>query len=61
MTDIKSHYKSRVFDEVTVTVFASSIQVGEIFKRWFRANNHVLEQESFSYEHGNRMIIEKLD
>ena len=61
LTDIKSHYKSRVFDEVTVTVFASSIQVEEIFKRWFRANNHVLEQESFSYEHGNRMIIEKLD
>ncbi len=57
---VVSYYKSRSYDEMLITIFADDDEVGEVFKRWFRLNNHILGQESFSYEHNDRMIIEKL-
>lgn len=60
VTKVEGHYLSRAFDEVLVTVFASSAAVDEIFRQWFNQNNHILCQEAFSYEHANRMVVEKL-
>ena len=61
LTKVESYYKSRRFDEVTLTIFASSgDEPHEILKRWFLAHNDVLGQEAFAYEIGNKMVIEKL-
>lgn len=61
MTKVKSCYKSRVFDELLITVFASQKDIGEIFSEWFKSNNDVLCQEAFAYECGDRMFVEELD
>ena len=61
LTNVKSYYKSRVFDEVLFTVFTSSVSVDEIFTKWFKKNNNLLQQEAFSFEYDNMMFVEKLD
>lgn len=60
ITRVESHYKSRKFDEMLLTVFADSAGIEDIFRDWFLKNNHILAQEAFSYECNNRMVIEKL-
>ena len=58
ITKVKSHYKSRCFDELLLTLFvASDEHPEEIFGDWFRKNNDVLKQEAFAYECQNHMII----
>jgi len=58
ITKVRSFYKSRCFDELLVSLFVSgSEKPEEIFKEWFRTNNDILGQESFSYECGDRMFI----
>lgn len=69
ITKVKSHYKSRSFDEILITIFISQKRVSDnkqelpdkIFKKWFKQNNHILQQESYAYEHNNSMIIESLE
>ena len=61
LTKVESYYKSRRFNEVILTIFASSDdRPHEIFKKWFQDHNDVLGQEAFAYEIENRMVIEKL-
>lgn len=59
---VKSHYKSRSFDELIITIFTSYShkQVETIFSEWFEKNNNILEQESFAYEHNNSLFIKKI-
>ncbi len=57
---VESHYKSRKFDELLLTVFTASAGIEEVFKKWFFKNNHILCQEAFSFELNNTMYIEKL-
>ena len=58
ITKVRSFYKSRCFDELLVSLFVSgSEKPEEIFKEWFRTNNDILGQESFSYECCDRMFI----
>ena len=61
ITKVQSHYKSRIFDEVLITIFTDSGRdlVG-LFRNWFLKNNNVLRQEAFAYERNNRLVIEKL-
>lgn len=62
ITNVKSIYKSRIFDELTLTLFSSGDDFPEaIFMEWFKDYNDVLCQEEFSYECNNRMFIERLD
>ena len=68
MSDVKSWYKQRYFDELLITVFTCSCNVSnddsmtpsDIFGKWFRKNNDVLGQEAFAFEWDNRLFIEKL-
>lgn len=64
MKNVKAMYKSRCFDELLIILFVSSLENREspinIFKQWFNRNNKLLKQESFSYEYGNVMFVEKL-
>lgn len=61
VTKVDSYYKSRKFNEVLITIFASDEGcVEEIFRDWFLKNNDVLSQEAFAYELKNKMIIETL-
>ena len=60
MAKVRGCYKSRVFDELLITVFSSGGDVGEIFGEWFTSNNDILQQEAFSYECGDRMFVERL-
>ena len=61
LTRVKSHYKSRIYDELLITIFARD---GDgpcgIFSDWFHSHNDVLCQEAFAVELNNRMIIENL-
>lgn len=57
MSKVKSLYNSVCFDELLITIFASSRSPVEIFERWFRNNNDVLGQKAFAYECANTMII----
>ena len=59
ITRVESHYKTRKFDEILITVFAEDSSIEHVFSEWFRKNNHELCQEAFAYEIGNEMIIEK--
>ena len=62
-TEVEGHYKSRIFDEVLITIFTSSeteAKPDEIFSQWFKDNNKELKQESFAYEKNNELIIEEL-
>lgn len=62
VTKVKSHYKSRCFDELLLTLFVEFGKNPEvIFIEWFRKNNHILKQESLAYECGNSMHIHKLE
>ena len=61
LTKVRSFYKSRCFDELLVNLFVSGSEKPEkIFKEWFRTNNDILGQESFSFECGERMFIFEL-
>ena len=60
MAKVKSFYRSRCFDEILITIFASSSLPLEIFEEWFRNNNDILGQEAFAYEYANTMIIHEL-
>lgn len=68
-TKVKSYYKSRSFDELLITLFVSQKRVSDnkqelpdkVFKRWFKQNNNILQQEAYAYEHNNSMIIESLE
>ena len=61
MTEVKSCYRGRLYDEILVTLFTTGDRAPEeIFEGWFWENNEILEQEEFAYEKGDRMIIEKL-
>ena len=61
MTEVKSCYKARLYDEILITLFTTQDRAPEeIFEGWFWENNEILEQEEFAYEKGDRMIIEKL-
>ena len=57
ITQVKSYYRTRLYDEILITIFASGKSPVEIFEGWFRKNNDVLLQESFAYETENRLII----
>ena len=58
----KSYYKKRSFDEILITMFASSDKSPKnIFINWFENNNSILKQESFAYEINNELIIHELD
>ncbi|WP_458452991.1 hypothetical protein [Methanobrevibacter sp.] len=60
MAEVKSFYKSRIYDEILITVFSPKDKSPlEIFKKWFRKNNHILFQEAFAFEIGDKMIVEK--
>ena len=68
MTDVKAYYKNRFFDEILISIFISTERLAKekqefpdrIFKKWFKENNDVLEQEGYAYEYNNKMFIEKL-
>lgn len=60
---VEGHYKSRIFDEILITIFTSNkteVQPDMIFREWFIENNDELKQESFAYEKNNELIIEEL-
>ncbi|WP_407422329.1 hypothetical protein [Methanobrevibacter sp.] len=60
-TRARSHYKSRCFDELLLTLFVSSSEnPEEIFRKWFEMNNDVLGQEALGWECGNRLFVVKL-
>lgn len=62
ITEVRSHYKSRHFDELLLTLFTSSEDnPEEIFRKWFAHNNDVLGQEAFGWECANRLFIEDLN
>ncbi|WP_162685736.1 hypothetical protein [Methanosphaera sp. BMS] len=64
MIKAKGFYKSRCFDELLITIFASEDDNKPkphiIFKKWFADNNNILNQESMAYEYNNTLHIEKL-
>ncbi|MDO5826240.1 MAG: hypothetical protein Q4Q22_07655 [Methanosphaera sp.] len=64
MIKAKGFYKSRCFDELLITIFASETDKKKspevIFKQWFIDNNDSLRQEAIAYEHNNKIIIENL-
>lgn len=61
VTKVESHYKSRKYDELLITIFACGDDTPlPIFRHWFFKNNHILSQEAMAYEMGNKMIIEPL-
>ena len=60
ITGAKGIYKSRCFDELLVTIFASSDEPKEIFIRWFQKNNHLLGQEALAYECDGKLFVMKL-
>ena len=61
VTKVESHYKSRKYDELLITIFACGDDTPlPIFRHWFFKNNHILSQEAMAYEVDNKMIIEAL-
>lgn len=66
MIKAKGFYKSRSYKEILITIFTSPnektghLSPDEIFKDWFKRNNHILEQEEYAYELNNTLFIEKL-
>lgn len=64
ITQAQGQYKTRKYDEILITVYASDNRDAKlpdtIFGEWFRKHNHIFEQESFAYEHNNKLYIEKL-
>lgn len=57
----KGFYKSRSYDELLITIYTTSNNSpDQIFKRWFKENNDILQQEALAYENNNRMFIENL-
>lgn len=66
ITKVKGYYKSRCFDEILITIFVSTAFITNhdspeaIFKKWFKANNNILEQEAYAYECNNTMNINEM-
>ncbi|ADC46477.1 hypothetical protein mru_0626 [Methanobrevibacter ruminantium M1] len=68
MTNIETYYKYRFLTEILISIFVSTERLAKenqefpdrIFKKWFKKNNKILEQEAFAYEYNNKMFIEKL-
>lgn len=60
MTSVKSYYKTRLYDEILITIFTSGKSPVGIFKEWFYNNNGVLGQEAFAYEASGRMFVLEL-
>ena len=66
MVKAKGYYKSRCFDEILITIYASSncnenqALPNDIFVEWFKCNNDVLEQEAMGYEYNGKMVITEL-
>ena len=68
MSNVSAYYKSRIFDEILISIFVSTEHLAKekqefpdrIFKKWFKDNNKILEQEALAYEYNNKMFIEKL-
>ena len=61
ITDVESHYRSRRFDGLILTIFTSGRSPVDIFVEWFEANNHILEQAALAYEHNDKMFIIDLE
>ena len=66
ITKVKGYYKSRCFDEILITLFVSTAFIKNhnspeaIFKKWFKVNNNILEQEAYAYEYNNTMNIHEI-
>ena len=60
ITMAQSHYKSRDFEEILITVFTCDGKIEETFKEWFIKTNNILGQEAFAYEKGCELIIEEV-
>ncbi|WP_323735906.1 hypothetical protein PXD04_08425 [Methanosphaera sp. ISO3-F5] len=62
ITEVKGHYKTRIFNEILITIFTNQEEntPEKIFREWYKENNNILQQESYAYEHGTKMIIEEL-
>ena len=59
-TRCKSVYKSRRYDELLLTVFAScDDNLEDVFKGWFSQNNDVLGQEALAYECDGKLFVEE--
>ena len=61
VSEVKSHYRSRSFDGLLLTLFCDDDSPEMIFRDWFLKNNAVLGQEALAFERDGKMIIEKLD
>lgn len=65
ITKAQGHYKKRNYDEILITIYTpektDSPKPDTLFKEWFEKHNHIFKQESFAYEHNNRLYIEKLE
>ena len=60
MSEVKSFYKSREYEELLITLFTSCDDFPEvIFKDWFGKSNSVLGQEAFAYECNGKMYIQE--
>lgn len=57
ISKVRSFYKSRLYDELLITIFSKDTSVLKIFRKWFSKNNHVLGQESLAYEIGNELVV----
>lgn len=61
--NVKSHYKSRVFDELLITVYTSGDRkdlLEDIFCDWFETSNEILAQEAYAFERNDQLIIRKI-
>lgn len=62
----KGYYKSRSFDELLITIYLSpkskenQVLPDEIFEKWFKDHNDLLQQEAIGYEHNDRLFVEKI-
>ncbi|WP_407394227.1 hypothetical protein [Methanobrevibacter sp.] len=62
MSEVKSFYKSREYEELLIILFTSGDDFPEeIFREWFAKSNHVLGQEAFAYECNGKMYIQECD
>lgn len=60
ITRIESHYKSRSYDELLITVFTSKKSLETIFMDWFLKNNEVLCQEAMHMNITEKLFIENM-
>lgn len=59
---IKSCFKNRCYPEKIITIYRDDdcLDIVNLFKKWFVANNDVLRQESLAYEYNDALHIESL-